>query len=183
MGLFIAALFFFGLAVILFRRQAKEQKDALLSIPKRKSNPFADFIGRGTRTIIFGDEEVRLEWGTGAIKGQVPDVSFRYESIKSIEIKDAFMGTAGSFIFKVDGEPKRLLQIDPYCVYFLPVQAEEVRFLRDQILKRAGQARQVSVSASDNNNADELKKYADLKDQGIITEEEFQAKKKQILDL
>ena len=32
-------------------------------------------------------------------------------------------------------------------------------------------------------NADELKKYADLKDQGIITEEEFQAKKKQILGL
>jgi len=32
-------------------------------------------------------------------------------------------------------------------------------------------------------NADELKKYADLKDQGIITEEEFQAKKKQLLGL
>ncbi len=32
-------------------------------------------------------------------------------------------------------------------------------------------------------NADEIKKYAELKDQGIITEEEFQAKKKQILGL
>jgi len=31
-------------------------------------------------------------------------------------------------------------------------------------------------------NADELKKYADLKDQGIITEVEFQAKKKKLLD-
>ena len=31
-------------------------------------------------------------------------------------------------------------------------------------------------------NADELKKYSDLKDQGIITEEEFQAKKKKLLD-
>ena len=30
----------------------------------------------------------------------------------------------------------------------------------------------------DLSNADELKKYADLRDQGIITEEEFQAKKK-----
>ena len=35
----------------------------------------------------------------------------------------------------------------------------------------------------DLSNADELKKYADLRDQGIITEEEFQAKKKKILDL
>ena len=32
-------------------------------------------------------------------------------------------------------------------------------------------------------NADELKKYAELRDKGIITEEEFQAKKKQLLDL
>ena len=32
-------------------------------------------------------------------------------------------------------------------------------------------------------NADELKKYAELRDQGIITEEEFQTKKKKLLDL
>ena len=32
-------------------------------------------------------------------------------------------------------------------------------------------------------NADELKKYAELRDKGIITEEEFQAKKKNLLDL
>ena len=32
-------------------------------------------------------------------------------------------------------------------------------------------------------NADELKKYAELRDQGIITETEFQAKKKKLLDL
>ncbi len=31
--------------------------------------------------------------------------------------------------------------------------------------------------------ADELKKFAELKDQGIITEEEFNSKKRQILDL
>ena len=32
-------------------------------------------------------------------------------------------------------------------------------------------------------NADKLKKYAELRDQGVITEEEFQAKKKNLLDL
>lgn len=31
--------------------------------------------------------------------------------------------------------------------------------------------------------ADELKKYKELKDQGVISEEEFQAKKKQLLKL
>ena len=32
-------------------------------------------------------------------------------------------------------------------------------------------------------NADELKKYAELRDKDIITEEEFQSKKKKLLDL
>ena len=32
-------------------------------------------------------------------------------------------------------------------------------------------------------NADELKKYAELRDKGIITEEEFQSKKKKLLDI
>ena len=40
-----------------------------------------------------------------------------------------------------------------------------------------------SLSKSNISDADELKKYADLKDQGIITEDEFQAKKKKLLDL
>ena len=40
-----------------------------------------------------------------------------------------------------------------------------------------------SLSKSNISDADELKKYAELRDQGIITEEEFQAKKKILLDL
>ena len=36
---------------------------------------------------------------------------------------------------------------------------------------------------STTSNADELKKYAELRDKGIITEEEFQSKKRKLLDL
>tara|TARA_Y100000589_G_scaffold282272_1_gene279707 strand:- start:225 stop:911 length:687 start_codon:yes stop_codon:yes gene_type:complete len=45
--------------------------------------------------------------------------------------------------------------------------------------KVASKSRRVQSNISD---ADELKKYAELRDQGIITEEEFQAKKKKLLD-
>lgn len=38
-------------------------------------------------------------------------------------------------------------------------------------------------SNSGQSAADELKKYKELKDQGVITEEEFQAKKEQLLKL
>ena len=40
-----------------------------------------------------------------------------------------------------------------------------------------------SPSVSSQSAADELKKYKELKDQGVITEEEFQAKKEQLLKL
>ena len=83
MEFFIVALFFFGLAVILFRGQAKEQKEALQSIAKRKSNPFADFIGRGNQTIISGDDSLNPNRVFIGPKGgryklvQRPDGSFR----------------------------------------------------------------------------------------------------------
>ena len=41
----------------------------------------------------------------------------------------------------------------------------------------------VEVVAKDNSNADELKKYKELLDMGAITQEEFDAKKKELLNL
>jgi predicted Zn-dependent peptidase len=41
----------------------------------------------------------------------------------------------------------------------------------------------VQVSIQQTSSADELKKYKELLDQGIITQEEFDAKKKQLLGL
>ena len=49
-----------------------------------------------------------------------------------------------------------------------------------EVKKTTSKRRRVKSNISE---ADELKKYAELRDQGIITEEEFQAKKKQLLDL
>ncbi len=41
----------------------------------------------------------------------------------------------------------------------------------------------IPKSVSTNSNADEIKKYKELFDQGIISEEEYEAKKKQLLGL
>ena len=40
-----------------------------------------------------------------------------------------------------------------------------------------------NIQVNSFSEADELKKFADLKDKGIITEEEFNKKKKEILGL
>ena len=47
--------------------------------------------------------------------------------------------------------------------------------------KRANSS--TTIQNTSNTNADELKKFKELLDSGVITEEEFEAKKKQLLDL
>lgn len=51
------------------------------------------------------------------------------------------------------------------------------------INKRQSTPSNMTVVKQDLSNADELKKYKDLLDSGIITQEEFDAKKKQLLGL
>ena len=53
--------------------------------------------------------------------------------------------------------------------------------LNDLINKRQSTPSNMTVVKQDISNADELKKYKDLLDSGIITQEEFDAKKKQLL--
>ena len=43
--------------------------------------------------------------------------------------------------------------------------------------------RKVSQEMNDDSRFDEIRKYKQLLDEGIITEEEFQAKKKELLNL
>jgi hypothetical protein len=45
------------------------------------------------------------------------------------------------------------------------------------------QNRKAPVQASNQSNADEMKKYKELLDSGVISQEEFDAKKKQLLGL
>tara|TARA_B100001057_G_scaffold462076_1_gene514705 strand:- start:416 stop:853 length:438 start_codon:yes stop_codon:yes gene_type:complete len=67
---------------------------------------------------------------------------------------------------------------------FGPIQGKHCRSVANTFMNAVKvKAKETSQSAAPVSDADELKKYAELKDQGIITEEEFNAKKKQILGL
>jgi len=56
-------------------------------------------------------------------------------------------------------------------------------FMNGQYLRNDNVAPRFSTSPSPASGADEIKKYKELMDSGIITQEEFEAKKKQILGL
>jgi hypothetical protein len=60
--------------------------------------------------------------------------------------------------------------------------SEITRVISELIASRKNATNTVSISTPQS-DADELKKYKELLDQGIITQEEFDAKKKQLLGL
>ena len=62
---------------------------------------------------------------------------------------------------------------------FIPSGKEIVDVINNFIQKRMNNGN-ITVAVS---NADELKKYKELFDAGVITQEEFDAKKKQLLGL
>ena len=68
--------------------------------------------------------------------------------------------------------------------YYIKNYQEVYEVIGDLLKKRQNSLFQNQTSVIKQNfNADELKKYKELFDEGIITQEEFEAKKKQLLEL
>ena len=76
---------------------------------------------------------------------------------------------------------KAPLQSDAFSYIILKPQSNNSQDFVSQVVGKTKEVAAKAVSTED--GADELKKYKDLYDQGVLTEEEFEAKKKQILGL
>ncbi len=140
------------------------------------------------KVIVLKEDKVSIETRGFLDKlTGVPEVEFRYEEINSIEIFDSRKGlltlTIPSITFKVDGQEFKGADTEnPYKVQYTYKKKEEARKVREEIYRRIEERKNQDNKGS-SSQADELKKFADLKQQGIITEEEFNTKKKQILGL
>ena len=118
---------------------------------------------------------------------KVSNVKFTYEQIKSIEVYDSKAGivtlTPLSITFKVDGQKFNGMESqNPYKIFFSAKKREQPKLIKDEIYKRI-QARKNQNNKGSILHADELKKFVDLKWQGILNGEEFNAQKNQILGL
>ena len=90
----------------------------------------------------------------------------------------------GSGIERIGNEAYRLYSKIENWFYTLPLIVGLIFIVKKFYFPKVILIKSVDKQIDKNlSNADELKKYSDLKDQGIITEEEFQAKKKKLLDL
>ncbi len=119
---------------------------------------------------------------TQGLKG---DKIIMIPTISSIQFKKAGMLTNGYIQFAFMGGQEAKGGIfqgtqDENTVMFTTKQQPLFEQIRDAMENRIQAGNRPSSTSSD---ADELSKLADLRDKGILTEEEFQQKKKQILGL
>jgi hypothetical protein len=142
------------------------------------------FVALEGRTVIIRNTGFVNQLAKGGIQGEkrIP-----IKSILSVQFKDATDLTAGYIQFETAGGSKNPARGgafeaagDENSLLFNVDDAPQFKAIRDRVnqLLSEDSAGQGVVS-----NADELTKFSKLRDEGIITEEEFLAKKKQLLGL
>jgi len=133
---------------------------------------------------LFGNkkDERKLSFAMGGYKFKADDNYLSYQSIygKSFRVLKADMesvsldkGGLGKNIIKINGRGTTLAQVE------LPKQWSEKaqEFIQNEIPNHSKQPQ------NGHSELDELEKLSDLKEKGILTQEEFEQKKKQLLGL
>ena len=141
----------------------------------------------GTNGIVslFPDRVRIRRKGIGSFltQGLKGEKDIQLSNISSVQFKDAGLLTAGyiQFAFMGGSESKGGLfsaVSDENSVMFRKPQQSAFDALREAVQERISKRESAGTGA-----ADELEKLANLRDRGILTDEEFDAKKKQILGL
>lgn len=135
-----------------------------------------------TDTVLRIKRKGILAFMTQSLKG---DKEILISQISSIQFKKANAFTNGyiQFAFLGGREAKGgLLQgtQDENTVLFRVSQQGAVEALRDELQRRISAA---TSKPSQSSSLDDLEKLATLRDKGIVSEEEFQQKKKKLLGL
>ena len=129
-------------------------------------------------------------------QGLKGDKVFFYKDLSSIEYKKPSFFANGYIKFVTAGTQETKQNIgmlgnttfeaskDPNTLILrafnkeIPKKSEEIY---NYILKRMSECKNVMVATSQTSNADEILKFKQLLDQGIITQEEFERKKQELL--
>jgi hypothetical protein len=117
------------------------------------------FLATGSRIVFFGKRTFGFDLEV-----------FPYSSISSLEMGKGLMGHKISFFASGNKVSMKWINTGDINTF--------IEFVKKNIGKKSE-----SPAAASTSNADELKKFAELRDAGILTDEEFNAKKKQILGL
>lgn len=116
------------------------------------------------------------------------DKEILIERISAIQFKKAGSVFSGYIQFSFLGSQEAKGGIfdatkDENTVVFVAKEQEKFESIKRKIEQRMSSNRPATKQSSSSSNFDELEKLASLRDKGIVTEEEFQAKKRQLLGL
>ena len=141
------------------------------------------------------DDHVTLKGkrgANGALRGTLGngDKDYYYCDLASVQYKKRGLLTTGFIKFEMAGAASYRGWTrgadNSFIISLGYVTNEDAEEAYNYIMKRFREFKENKTVQSSNTNissADELKKYKDLLDQGIITQEEFDTKKKQLLGL
>lgn len=136
-------------------------------------------IRGATKSILVEEDAIVISY-RAMYHGFVGDKRIPYKSITAIQYKEPGAWLAGYIQFSIQGamEWRGPVNQDENGVQFDKKDAEAFLALRDFIKDKLAQR---DASGSVTSVADELSKLADLRDQGILTEEEFASLKAKLL--
>jgi len=125
---------------------------------------------KGLHTVTLGKE-------TDVMISRVQGVSFREAGFSAGYLRILLAG---------DKPDVAGTDMNPHTIMFKKKNNEDMKKIKDTIYDLVNNALKSDVGTTVINqisSADELKKFKDLLDSGIITQEEFEAKKKELLGL
>lgn len=130
--------------------------------------------------------------GNLIIRTKKADETIPISSVSSFTYKQPGAITSGSVVFKVNHPNSIGLNIglgiglgigSEKTFYFVKKEAPTAQRIKDYVAQYREQPKAESASASTQSVSDELRSLKALLDDGILTQEEFNAKKKQLLNL
>ena len=142
-------------------------------------------IGNDGKYIACFDENCKIGTEKGFLQKESSS-DFSYKNLRQVALVEGGLISKGYIYLNVGGEtPNVVWPNDPNGVLLKGKSnnslAKEIKsFIEKKMTEQSSGSQNVVVELS---GADELKKYAELKEQGIISQEEFDAKKKELLGL
>ena len=142
-------------------------------------------------SIVFDGKKIIIKRnGVVALltQGFKGDKEIYIKQISSIQLKQAGLLTSGYIQFAFSGGKENkggLLDAgkDENTVIFTKKQQPDFLKLKEELEKAILNQNTSTTIIKNNSNLEELEKLASLKDKGIITNEEFEIKKKELLGL
>lgn len=130
-----------------------------------------------TKSILVAEDAVTISY-KAMYHGFVGDKRIPFSSITAIQYKEAGGWLAGYIQFTIAGsiEWRGAVSQDENAVQFDKKEADDFRALRDFIQPLIGTSSRSTLSM-----ADELTKLSKLRDDGVLTDDEFQAQKAKVL--